>query len=63
MKIAVIGLGKIGLPLAAQFADAGHEVIGVDINADTVETINAGRAPFPGEDHLDDYLARLVPAG
>jgi len=63
VKIAVIGLGKIGLPLAAQFADAGHEVIGVDINADTVETINAGRAPFPGEDHLDDYLARLVPAG
>lgn len=63
MKIAVIGLGKIGLPLAAQFADAGHEVIGVDINTETVETINAGRVPFPGEAHLDEYLARLVPAG
>lgn len=63
MKIAVIGLGKIGLPLAAQFADRGHEVIGVDINAETVATVNAGQVPFPGEDHLDDYLARLVPAG
>lgn len=63
MKIAVIGLGKIGLPLAAQFADHGHQVVGVDINADTVATINAGGVPFPGEDHLDDYLARLVPSG
>jgi nucleotide sugar dehydrogenase len=63
VKIAVIGLGKIGLPLAAQFADAGHDVVGVDINAETVETINAGQVPFPGEAHLDEYLARLVPAG
>lgn len=63
MKIAVIGLGKIGLPLAAQFADRGHDVLGVDINADTVATVNDANAPFPGEDHLDEYLARLVPAG
>lgn len=63
MKIAVIGLGKIGLPLAAQFADRGHDVVGVDINAETVSTVNDGLAPFPGEDHLEDYLARLVPAG
>lgn len=63
MKIAVIGLGKIGLPLAAQFADRGHDVVGVDINATTVATVNDGVAPFPGEDHLEEYLARLVPAG
>lgn len=63
MKIAVIGLGKIGLPLAAQFANKGHQVIGVDINASTVEMINLEREPFPGEAHLGDYLARLVPAG
>lgn len=63
MKIAVIGLGKIGLPLAAQFAEAGHDVVGVDVHAGTVATVNEGRAPFPGEAHLDDYLARLVPAG
>lgn len=63
MKIAVIGLGKIGLPLAAQFADKGHDVTGVDINAETVATINSGTEPFPGEAHLDECLARLVPAG
>jgi nucleotide sugar dehydrogenase len=63
MKIAVIGMGKIGLPLAAQFADKGHEVVGVDVNPQTVVTINAGVAPFPGEAHLDDYLGRLVPSG
>lgn len=63
MKIAVIGLGKIGLPLAAQFADRGHQVMGVDVNAETVDTVNAGRSPFPGEDHLDDYLERLVGVG
>lgn len=61
MKIAVIGMGKIGLPLSAQFADKGHEVVGVDINPATVDSINAGQEPFPGEAHLADYLARLIP--
>lgn len=63
MKIAVVGLGKIGLPLAAQFADRGHSVVGVDINAETVAQVNAGREPFPGEAHLAEYLQRLVPSG
>lgn len=63
MRIAVIGLGKIGLPLAAQFAESGHEVIGVDVHEGTVGTVNEGRAPFPGEAHLDDHLARHVPTG
>ena len=63
MRIAVIGLGKIGLPLAAQYADKGHEVLGVDVNQSVVDTVNAGQEPFPGEAHLAEYLARLVPAG
>jgi len=63
MQIAVIGLGKIGLPLAAQFAESGHHVVGVDINPDTVASINAGREPFPGEANLQDYLTRLVADG
>lgn len=41
-KISVIGLGYIGLPTAAVFASRGFEVIGVDINAATVATINRG---------------------
>jgi len=63
MRIAVVGMGKIGLPLAAQYADRGHHVVGVDINAHFVACINDGREPFPGEAHLADHLARLVPAG
>lgn len=42
MKITVVGLGKIGLPLAVQFASQGHEVLGADVNAATVATINSG---------------------
>jgi nucleotide sugar dehydrogenase len=63
MRIAVIALGKIGLPLAVQFADQGHEVIGVDVNAAVVDSVNRGVEPFPGEAHLQEKLSELVPAG
>ncbi|GAA1926523.1 nucleotide sugar dehydrogenase [Microbacterium aoyamense] len=63
MRIAVVALGKIGLPLAVQFADSGHEVIGVDVNPATVDSVNRGVEPFPGEDHLQDKLTELVPTG
>ncbi len=63
MKIAVIALGKIGLPLAVQFANKGHEVVGVDVNQNVVDLINAGQEPFPGEAHLQEHLSELVPAG
>jgi nucleotide sugar dehydrogenase len=63
MKIAVIALGKIGLPLAVQFASKGHDVIGVDVNQSTVDLVNEGIEPFPGEAHLQERLSELVPAG
>ncbi|NUU31075.1 nucleotide sugar dehydrogenase [Arthrobacter sp. C9C5] len=63
MKIAVIALGKIGLPLAVQFASKGHEVVGVDVNRQVVDLINAGTEPFPGEAQLQEKLSELVPAG
>jgi len=63
MRIAVVALGKIGLPLAVQFADAGHEVVGVDVQQSVVDLVNEGREPFPGEAHLQDKLSELVPAG
>ncbi len=63
MRITVVALGKIGLPLAVQFARSGHTVIGADVNQATVDLVNAGTEPFPGEDHLADYLAVEVAAG
>jgi len=63
MKIAVIGMGKIGLPLAAQFASKGHSVVGVDINSHTVDLINSGWEPFPGEAGLLAALGATVAQG
>lgn len=63
MKIAVVATGKIGLPLATQFASMGHEVVGVDVNQDLVDAINSGLEPFPGEAGMAEKLARQVPAG
>ncbi|PKQ27320.1 MAG: nucleotide sugar dehydrogenase [Actinobacteria bacterium HGW-Actinobacteria-4] len=63
MKIAVIALGKIGLPLAVQFASKGHEVVGVDVNQGVVDLVNDAREPFPGEARLQELLTELVPAG
>ncbi len=63
MKITVVALGKIGLPLAVQFADQGHEVIGADVNPRTVELVNAGVEPFPGEADLQEKLTAAVASG
>ena len=63
MKIAVVALGKIGLPLAVQFANKGHHVIGCDVNQGIVDLINAGTEPFPGEANLDEYLKKVVDSG
>ncbi|XPP27440.1 MAG: nucleotide sugar dehydrogenase [Leucobacter sp.] len=63
MKIAVVATGKIGLPLATQYASLGHEVVGVDVNRALVDCINRGEEPFPGEAGLAERLAELVPAG
>ncbi|MGN6723802.1 MAG: nucleotide sugar dehydrogenase [Marmoricola sp.] len=63
MRITVVGLGKIGLPLAVQFARSGQEVIGADVSSKVVELVNAGTEPFPGEAHLQEYLAEAVAAG
>lgn len=63
MKIAVVALGKIGLPLAAQYASKGHQVVGADVDADVVDQVNRGVEPFPGEAHLGDLLASAVAAG
>ena len=63
MRIAVVALGKIGLPLAVQFAERGHQVVGADVNASVVEQVNRGEAPFPGEFQLAEKLSAAVSAG
>jgi UDP-N-acetyl-D-glucosamine dehydrogenase len=42
MKVGIVGLGYVGLPLAVEFAEAGHEVIGLDTDARKVAAIDAG---------------------
>jgi nucleotide sugar dehydrogenase len=63
MNIVVVALGKIGLPLAVQFATKDHRVVGCDVNEDTVRLVNEGIAPFPGETDLESKLATVVDAG
>ena len=63
MKITVVGMGKIGLPLAVQFASKGHSVLGADVIPSTVDLINAGTEPFPGETDLASKLALVIADG
>jgi nucleotide sugar dehydrogenase len=63
VNITVVALGKIGLPLAVQFASRGHRVIGADVNLDVVQQVNRGIEPFPGEAHLAEKLADVVADG
>jgi UDPglucose 6-dehydrogenase len=55
MRISVVGLGKLGAPLAAVFASKGFHVVGYDVNPAAVAAINAGRAPVD-EPRLDELI-------
>ncbi|USS41017.1 nucleotide sugar dehydrogenase [Thermococcus aggregans] len=63
VTIAVYGLGKMGLPLAAVFAEHGANVIGVDINEKVVEMINNGENHIKEEPGLSELVERNVKAG
>lgn len=63
MNVCVVALGKIGLPLAVQYAAKGHRVIGADRSQRVVDLVNEGAAPFPGERDLDVRLKHAVTAG
>ncbi|HEX5370140.1 MAG TPA: nucleotide sugar dehydrogenase [Dehalococcoidia bacterium] len=62
-RVAVIGLGKIGLPLAALYAGKGADVIGCDISAEVVESVNAGRSHVGGEPGLAEAVAAAHASG
>ena len=63
MNICVVGLGKIGLPLAVQFASRGHQVIGADHAPRVAALVGQGEVPFPGEQDLDVRLKQAVWGG
>lgn len=63
MKITVVGLGKIGLPLAVQFTARGHDVTGADVDERVVDSVRAARPPFPGETDLAQRLSQAVRSG
>ena len=61
--VTVVGAGKMGLPLAAQFASHGWYVIAVDVNEAVVEAVNAGRAHVAEEPGLAERVAAAHAAG
>src|SRR2546425_190499 len=61
--VAVVGLGKIGLPLAVQYAQHGWHVLGCDINPHVVETINLGQSPVHEEPGLIAGVDAMVSRG
>ncbi|MCL9664335.1 nucleotide sugar dehydrogenase [Curtobacterium albidum] len=63
MNVVVVGLGKIGLPLAVQYAGSGASVTGLDVSTRVVDAVNAGTEPFPGEAELAVRLRSAVASG
>jgi UDP-N-acetyl-D-mannosaminuronic acid dehydrogenase len=60
--VAIVGLGRIGLPLALSFADRGHDVVGVDREPRVLELVGQGRMPFE-ETGTQELLERVLPTG
>lgn len=61
--VAVIGLGRVGLPLAVQCAARGWRVLGCDVSPRVVECVNGGRSPLSEEPELESELPALVERG
>ena len=62
MRVSVFGLGYVGCVSAASFSGDGHEVVGVDVNADKVAAVNAGCSPIV-EPGLEDLLGECASQG
>jgi len=64
VKVAVVGLGYVGVPLAAAVAATRASVVGIDIDPEKVEAVNTGRSPLRGrEPGLADLLKAQVAKG
>ena len=55
MKVGIIGTGHVGLVASASFAELGHQVVGTDSDAEKIDLLSRGVAPFH-EPGLDDLL-------
>ncbi len=63
-RLAVIGLGYVGLPVACEFARKGFDVLGIELSRKRVETINAGISPITGkEPGLRELVAEVTACG
>lgn len=60
--VAVIGCGRVGLPLALAFADRGLATLGIDTNSSRLDAVREGRMPFD-EPGAQEVLTRLSEAG
>ncbi|KAB7514663.1 nucleotide sugar dehydrogenase [Halosegnis rubeus] len=63
VPVAVYGLGKMGLPLAAVYADVCSNVTGVDVDPDVVDAVQAGECPVSGEPGLPALVGETVEEG
>ncbi len=64
VAVGVIGLGYVGLPVACILAKTGFKVIGVDIQAERIATINVGQSPIGGEEPgITDLIAETTTSG
>jgi len=60
-RVGVVGLGYVGLPLAVEFAKAGFDVVGIDVNQDKVDRFNAAESYV--KDVPNDIFAPLIKSG
>ena len=63
LTIGIVGLGRIGLPSATAFAQAGLQVLASDIDPQVVESVNSGSSKFVDEPGLNEALAEVVAKG
>ena len=61
MRVAIVGQGYVGLPLAVAAAEAGHTVVGIDVDAKRVGLLNDGTSPV--SDVSDSVLTAVISSG
>ena len=64
MQAAVVGMGYVGIPVALMIAEAGFDVIGLDIDERKITSLNEGKYPIEGEEPgIQEMLERSLNSG